>query len=84
MMPYCKFILPTAGTMPVTMNGGYRMNAWYDIAGLDDRASESCDGIEGSVERIQKLLDREHALVCSCLFLRLSTHSLVFSGIAIL
>lgn len=27
-MPWCKFILPTASTRPVTLNGGMRMNAW--------------------------------------------------------
>lgn len=27
-MPYTKFILPTADAIPVTMNGGMRMNAW--------------------------------------------------------
>lgn len=28
-MPWCKFILPTASTRPVTLNGGASMNAWY-------------------------------------------------------
>ena len=27
-MPWCKFILPTASNIPVTMNRGMRMNAW--------------------------------------------------------
>jgi lysophospholipase-2 len=30
--------------------------------GLDDRASESCDGIEESVERVRQLLAHEHSL----------------------
>lgn len=30
MMPHIKFILPTAEQRPVTLNGGMRMNAWYD------------------------------------------------------
>ena len=47
-MPYTKFILPTAPTQPVTLNGGMAMNSWYDIVGLDDRASETCDGIHQS------------------------------------
>ena len=34
----------------------------YDIVGLDDRASESCDGIERSVERIRALLQHERSL----------------------
>ena len=36
-MPYCKFILPTAPTQPVTMNMGMSMPSWYDIVGLDER-----------------------------------------------
>jgi predicted esterase len=61
-LPYIKFILPTAGNRPVTLNGGMRMNAWYDIVGLDDRASESCEGIEDSVERVKTILHQERAL----------------------
>lgn len=61
-MPYVKFILPTAEQRPVTLNGGMRMNAWYDIVGLDDRASESCEGIERSVDRVRALLQHERSL----------------------
>ena len=60
--PHIKFILPTAEQRRVTLNGGMPMNAWYDIVGLDDRASESCDGIEASVERVKAILHQEHSL----------------------
>ena len=30
-----RFIFPHAPTMPVTINGGYVMRAWYDILGTD-------------------------------------------------
>ena len=33
-----RFIFPHAPTMPVTINGGYVMRAWYDILGTDLRA----------------------------------------------
>lgn len=59
---FIKFILPTAVERPVTLNGGMRMTAWYDIVGLDDRASESCDGIEDSVERIRNILTQEKSI----------------------
>ena len=48
-LPHVKFIVPTAASIPVSLNHGHRMPAWYDIVGLDDRAGESCDGIEASV-----------------------------------
>lgn len=60
--PYIKFILPTAPEQPVTLNGGMRMNAWYDIVGLDDRAAESCDGIDTSVAKIRTVIEGEIAL----------------------
>ena len=61
-MPWVKWILPTAGQIPVTLNMGHRMNAWYDIVGLDERAGESCAGIESSVARVRGLLDAEAQL----------------------
>lgn len=59
-LPYVKFILPTAPNIPVTLNGGARMNAWYDITGLTaDRASEDCEGILDSVQSIKSILKSE-------------------------
>jgi lysophospholipase II len=59
-MPYCKFILPTAPTQPVTMNMGMSMPSWYDITGLDERSNENCKGIEDSTQRLQDILHNEH------------------------
>lgn len=59
-LPYTKFILPTAEVQPVTLNGGMRMNSWYDIVGLDERANEACHGIEASQKRLLDLLQAEH------------------------
>ena len=59
-MPYCKFILPTAPVQPVTLNGGMRMNSWYDIIGLDERSNEECKGIEESRARLVNILKTEH------------------------
>ena len=44
----------------MTLNMGQSMNAWYDLVGLDDRASESCDGIDESVNRVRGMLEEEH------------------------
>ena len=30
-----RFVFPHAPVMPVTINNGYRMRAWYDILGTD-------------------------------------------------
>ena len=58
-MPYAKFIVPTSKNRPVTLNGGMPMPAWYDIVGLDDRASESCEGIDESMAEIHECLEEE-------------------------
>mmetsp|Transcript_8273 Transcript_8273/g.10838 ORF Transcript_8273/g.10838 Transcript_8273/m.10838 type:complete len:344 (-) Transcript_8273:33-1064(-) len=59
-MPYCKFVLPTAPTQPVTMNMGMSMPSWYDIVGLDERSNESCKGIEESRQKLVDILEKEH------------------------
>ena len=30
-----RYLFPNAPVMPVTINGGYQMPAWYDIMGAD-------------------------------------------------
>lgn len=58
---YIKFIVPTAPTRPVTMNGGYPMPAWYDIVGLSDRANEFCEGLTEARSYVHDLLEAEAA-----------------------
>lgn len=59
-LPHLKFILPTAKSIPVTLNMGHVMPAWYDIKSLDDREKEnSCHGIEESRAIIYQLLEQE-------------------------
>jgi predicted esterase len=38
---------------------GMPMPSWYDIVGLDDRAAESCNGIEDSRNTVTELLAQE-------------------------
>ena len=59
-LPRVKFILPTAPTQPITLSMGMKLPAWYDIPGLSDRANEECEGIEDSMEIIQKIMDEQH------------------------
>ena len=82
--PHLKIILPTASSRPVTLNGGMRMNAWYDIVGLDDRSAESVEGIKSSVDRIQSLISSENAngIPCSRIILAGFSQVLIFSFIS--
>lgn len=54
-----KFILPTASSRPITINGGYSMPGWSDIYGLDMESDEDRNGFNESGRRIEKLIDAE-------------------------
>lgn len=53
-----RFVFPHAPKRPVTINRGYVMRAWYDVAG--DR-SEDAAGIRASQARVETLIAREKA-----------------------
>lgn len=54
-----RFVLPHAPVMPVTINSGYRMRAWYDILELDLVRREDEAGLRRSREDLEALLARE-------------------------
>ena len=56
-----RFVFPNAPVMPVTINGGYQMPAWYDILGADLTAREDDKGLRASQTAIEALLAREAA-----------------------
>lgn len=59
-LPEVRFVFPHAPVMPVTINGGYAMRAWYDIRTLErapDR--ESAEDIRASATLVEALLARE-------------------------
>ncbi|RLN96853.1 hypothetical protein BBJ28_00008724, partial [Nothophytophthora sp. Chile5] len=58
-LPHVKFILPTAAPMPITLNMGMRMPAWYDIKSLARVSGDSADGIDNSRDRIMALIEKE-------------------------
>lgn len=54
-----RFILPHAPNMPVTINGGMSMPAWYDIRSMSIADAPDRDGIESSAATVGRLIDRE-------------------------
>jgi phospholipase/carboxylesterase len=63
-VPWARFILPHAPSLPVTINGGYVMPAWYDIRSLDfdpHGAREDASHIRASAVAITDLIARETA-----------------------
>ena len=59
--PPIRFIFPHAPSMPVTVNGGYVMPAWYDIMGADLVSRQDAAGIQKSEQAIQAIIAHEVA-----------------------
>ena len=57
--PPLRFVFPHAPMMPVTVNGGMRMRAWYDIKGMDIADKQDDAGIRASMQAVAALIDRE-------------------------
>jgi len=56
-----RFIFPHAPMRPVTMNGGFVMRAWYDIAGTPQARVEDEAGLRASQALIEALIAQERA-----------------------
>lgn len=54
---YSKVICPTAETMRVTLNAGFRMPSWFDLLSLDDNQPEDEKGIRAARDSIHALID---------------------------
>src|SRR5208282_3612231 len=54
-----RFVFPNAPLRPVTINGGMRMRAWYDIRGLDRNSAEDTAGFKAADGQVRQLIDRE-------------------------
>lgn len=57
--PYVKVICPTAPTMPVTLNAGFRMPSWFDLRTLDASGPEDEEGIKHAATQIHSMIESE-------------------------
>ncbi len=57
--PPIRFIFPHAPVMPVTINGGMAMRAWYDISNTDLVRREDAQGIRQSEIAVRAFIERE-------------------------
>ncbi len=60
-LPGIRFVFPHANTMPVSINGGYVMRAWYDIVHTDLGRQEDEKGLRASQLQVEALIAREKA-----------------------
>ncbi|UCE89847.1 MAG: dienelactone hydrolase family protein [Pseudomonadota bacterium] len=56
-----RFVFPHAPHRPVTINNGFVMRAWYDIAAAQINAAEDAVGISASAGQLEALVARETA-----------------------
>ena len=56
-----RFVFPNAPVMPVTVNGGHAMPAWYDIYGANLEQREDDAGLRRSMAAIEALIANEKA-----------------------
>ena len=56
-----RYVFPRAPVRPVTINGGHRMRAWYDILGTELVRREDSTGLRESMRLVSELIDAEVA-----------------------
>jgi len=57
---HIKVICPTAPVIPITLNLGFRMPAWFDIESLDNLEEETdLDGVKASANLVYDILEGE-------------------------
>jgi phospholipase/carboxylesterase len=71
--PPIRFVFPHAPSIPVTLNNGYVMPAWYDILGTDLVRRQDANGIKTSALAIEALIAHEVAR-------GIATHRIVLAG----
>ena len=57
--PAMRFVFPHAPVRAVTINGGARMRAWYDIVGMDLASRADTAGVNESIAQVEALIARE-------------------------
>jgi phospholipase/carboxylesterase len=55
-----RWVFPHAPSIPVTINGGMVMPAWYDIHGTDFHRRHDDSGIRRSATALTRLIEREN------------------------
>lgn len=58
--PALRFVFPNAPMRPVTVNGGMRMRAWYDITGMEIAQRQDEKGIRESMALLDELISAEN------------------------
>ena len=60
--PAIRWVFPRAPVRPVTINGGQKMRAWFDVMEIDESAPEDVAGIRASAESVGALIRAEREM----------------------
>lgn len=55
-----RFVFPNAPLMPVTINGGMLMPAWFDILGFSEHSKQDKDGIIEAKMHVDRIISEQH------------------------
>lgn len=58
-LPYVKYVCPTAPTIPVTLNSGFKMPSWFDLMTLEPDGPEDEEGIKKAAQTVHELIELE-------------------------
>jgi phospholipase/carboxylesterase len=58
-LPHVRFVFPHAPALPVTINGGLVMPAWYDIRVMAAAGGEDAETVRSSADLVRALIARE-------------------------
>lgn len=61
-LPSTRFVFPHAPKIPVSINGGYVMRAWYDIRNVDLQRQEDETGLRQSQTTLESLIEDQIAM----------------------
>jgi len=54
-----RFLFPHAPVMPVSINQGFRMRAWYDVRAANITERADVEGVRRSQRQVEALMERE-------------------------
>lgn len=79
-LPHTRFIFPHAQVMPVTINGGAPMRAWFDITAIDLSAADGVRKTSSDTKQILASVERAHAIADAQVESGVAAERVVFAG----
>ncbi len=79
-LPSTRFIFPNAPIIPVTLNGGVAMRAWFDMTSIEMIGDEGRRKANGDQEQMLASVSMAHALADAQLEAGIPAEHIIFAG----